>query len=64
MQGDGNLVFYGPDSTSYWGNKAIWSSETAGSGGVRLSIENDGNLIIFNSGNKPVRTSNTPNNAC
>ena len=64
MQGDGNLVIYGTDSISYWGNNAFWDSGSGGSGGARLSIENAGNLIIFNSGEKPVWTSNSPNNAC
>ncbi|MCC8247658.1 S8 family serine peptidase [Saccharothrix luteola] len=41
MQGDGNLVLYGP------GSQALWSSGTAGSGATYAVLQNDGNLVVY-----------------
>lgn len=40
MQGDGNLVFYGP-------NGAIWHSQTHGNPGATASFQGDGNLVVY-----------------
>ena len=48
MQDDGNLVVYGLN------NKPLWASNTMGSRDPQLSVQNDGNLVIYqNSGEKP-----------
>lgn len=41
MQGDGNLVLYGP------GHAARWSSRTNGIPGAYLVMQTDGNLVIY-----------------
>jgi hypothetical protein len=43
MQGDGNLVGY------LNGGRATWATNTAGSGGNRLIVQNDGNVVIYSS---------------
>lgn len=40
MQGDGNLVAYGP------GGRVIWKTDTAGNPGAWLAMQNDGNLVV------------------
>ncbi len=40
MQGDGNLVSYGPSG-------ALWSTRTAGSGADRVIMQGDGNLVLY-----------------
>ena len=45
MQGDGNLVFYGPDDTM------IWSTGTSGNPGADLVMQSDGNLVLYNGSN-------------
>lgn len=52
MQYDGNLV-------TYAGNKAVWSSGTAGAFGNYAIFQNDGNLVVYNSGNSPLWWSTT-----
>lgn len=52
FQSDGNLVTYG-------GGRAIWASNTAGKGGARFAVQNDGNLVIYTSAGKAVWASNT-----
>lgn len=52
MQGDGNLV-------SYQGGKARWASNTAGKAGVRLVVQDDGNVVIYTSAGKAVWSTNT-----
>jgi hypothetical protein len=54
MQGDGNLVLYGPDGV-------LWSSGTWNNPGAALSVQADGNLVIYSAG-KPIWVSNTFNN--
>ncbi|MBV9593714.1 MAG: CHAP domain-containing protein [Actinobacteria bacterium] len=51
MQGDGNLVVYGPSG-------AIWSSGTAGTGPGQLMMQSDGNLVLYSAG-RPTWASNT-----
>ena len=55
MQNDGNLVLY-------QGLQVLWSSKTGGgvrSNGYYLSLQNDGDAIIYSPANKPVWTTNT-----
>jgi hypothetical protein len=52
MQGDGNLVLYG-------NARPIWASNTSGSGGNRVVLQADGNLVIYRANNTPVWASNT-----
>lgn len=55
MQNDGNLV-------AYRGPKAIWNTDTAGSGAHnRLVLQNDGNLVVYTSANKAVWSTGTKN---
>jgi hypothetical protein len=44
MQGDGNLVLYGP------GHIATWSSRTYNNPGAYLVMQRDGNLVIYAGG--------------
>jgi hypothetical protein len=41
LQGDSNLVLYGP------GEHVLWHAGTAGSGAVRLVLQSDGNLVLY-----------------
>ena len=41
MQTDGNFVIYGPAGA------ALWSTQTAGSGGSIIKMQDDGNLVIY-----------------
>jgi hypothetical protein len=41
MQTDGNFVIYGP------AGDALWSTQTAGSGGAIIKLQDDGNLVIY-----------------
>lgn len=54
LQGDGNLVLYSP-------NRALWSTQTQGKGGVNLIMQNDGNLVLYRADWTPVWSSNTAN---
>ncbi|MBL7255259.1 hypothetical protein [Paractinoplanes lichenicola] len=53
MQGDGNLVIYGP------GHVALWSSGTAGRNGSVLRLQDDGNLVLYAPGNRAVWATGT-----
>ncbi len=54
MQGDGNLVLYGP------GGQALWASGTAGTGSAnRLALQADGNLVVY-AGSGPVWANGAP----
>jgi hypothetical protein len=44
MQSDGNLVEYGP------GGRAVWSSRTNGHRGAYLTVQGDGNAVIYAAG--------------
>jgi hypothetical protein len=48
MQGDGNLVLYAP------GNRAIWTSNTAGNPDSRLLLMAEGNLALYTPGNQAI----------
>ncbi|MBE7485650.1 MAG: lectin [Polyangiaceae bacterium] len=51
MQGDGNLVVYGPPG-------ALWSSNTAGTPANVAVMQGDGNFVLY-SGSTPYWSSNT-----
>jgi murein DD-endopeptidase MepM/ murein hydrolase activator NlpD len=53
MQGDGNLVLYGP------GYHALWNSRTNGSGANRAVMQSDGNLVVYRPDGNAVWASNT-----
>jgi WD40 repeat protein len=54
MQGDGNLVLYGP------ANQALWASNTNGHGNVwDVVMQTDGNLVIYDAHNHAIWASNT-----
>ncbi|MGH7196895.1 MAG: hypothetical protein ACREGJ_03995 [Candidatus Saccharimonadales bacterium] len=55
MQGDGNLVIYRDF-------RAVWSSGTNVTGGKRLTMQNDGNLVITNASGGTVWSSGTTGN--
>ncbi len=46
MQGDGNLVEYGP------GSQVIWASGTNGNPGAFAAMQGDGNLVVYSSTGK------------
>jgi hypothetical protein len=54
MQGDGNFVTY----TSAVG-APVWASSTAGFPGARLVVQNDGNVVVYDTANVPRWASNT-----
>lgn len=54
MQDDGNLVLYGP-------NSSLWSSDTAGHGAVRATLQTDGNLCLYPQDGGAVWSSDTAN---
>lgn len=53
MQGDGNLVLYGP------GGRPLWNTGTAGSGAVFAGMQGDGNLVLYTSDLRPKWSSGT-----
>jgi len=58
LQGDGNLVLYGP------GNQALWASNTAGHPDVwDVVMQGDGNLVIYNVHGHALWASNTAGHA-
>ena len=53
MQGDGNLVLYGPSG-------ALWSSSTGGNPGAYVGMQGtDGNLVVYSAENQPLWSSGT-----
>jgi hypothetical protein len=50
MQTDGNFVFYTNSSLS----TAAWSTSTYGNSGAFLNLQDDGNLVVYNSSNVPI----------
>ncbi|MFJ7215205.1 CHAP domain-containing protein [Amycolatopsis sp. NPDC098790] len=46
LQGDGNLVLYGP------GYRALWSTATAGRSVHSLLMQSDGNLVLYGTGSQ------------
>jgi hypothetical protein len=57
VQGDGNVVVYGPDG------RARWSTGTWSRPGNTLRMQPDGNLVVYDSGTFPVWSSGTWGNA-
>lgn len=55
LQNDNNLVLY-------QGSRAVWSTNTAGSGATKLIFQNDGNLVLYTSANVAKWRSNTSGN--
>lgn len=55
LQNDNNLVLY-------QGSRAIWNTNTAGSGATKLIFQNDGNLVLYTSSNVAKWSSNTSGN--
>ncbi|XP_038136470.1 mannose-specific lectin-like [Cyprinodon tularosa] len=53
FQDDGNFVIYG------W--KPVWASDTYGSDAVRLIMQEDCNLVMYNESNRPKWASDTFN---
>ncbi|HEV2778061.1 MAG TPA: CHAP domain-containing protein [Actinophytocola sp.] len=56
MQGDGNLVEYGPSG-------ALWSTRTAGHPGSWAVMQSDGNLVVYGPGGNPLWDSGTWGNS-
>jgi hypothetical protein len=52
FQSDGNVVLYSP-------NKALWSSRTNGKSASSLSMQPDGNLVIYNTAGKAIWNTRT-----
>lgn len=52
MQGDGNLVIYGP------AGEYIWDTATDGNPGSRLVVQDDGNVVIYRSDGTPIWATN------
>lgn len=57
MQKDGNLVLYGPKNGVQY--VALWQSGTSGTNADRVSMQTDGNLVIYK-GSKAMWQSRTP----
>lgn len=55
MQGDGNLVLYGPDG-------ARWNSGTHGNPGATASFQGDGNLVVYSAWGTPLWHAGTHGN--
>ncbi|XP_074477778.1 B-type lectin plumieribetin-like [Sebastes fasciatus] len=51
FQDDGNFVLYGL--------KPVWDSGTYGTGGFRLNMQADSNLVIYNKSDKPMWDTDT-----
>lgn len=56
MQGDGNLVEYGPSG-------ALWSTRTGGHPGSRAVMQGDGNLVVYGPTGNPLWASGTWGNS-
>jgi len=52
MQSDGNLVLYSP-------SRAVWASNTAGSGANTVIMQSDGNFVLYSPSRGAVWASNT-----
>ena len=57
MQGDGNLVEYGP------GGQVIWDAATNGNPGAYATMQGDGNLVVYSSAGAALWWSGTNGNA-
>jgi non-ribosomal peptide synthetase component E (peptide arylation enzyme) len=58
MQTDGNLVVYWYYQTPT-NKRSVWDSNTQGRPGSRLRLQNDGNLVVYNSAGKAIWDTNT-----
>jgi hypothetical protein len=56
MQGDGNLVAYGP------GGRVIWNSMTDGNPGAYATMQSDGNLVVYSAAGTALWNSHTDGN--
>ena len=52
LQGDGNMVVYGPRG-------AVWSSGTMNRGGSTFVVQGDGNVVLYRSGGVPIWATGT-----
>ncbi|MFD0532324.1 hypothetical protein ACFQ1I_46420 [Kitasatospora arboriphila] len=65
MQGDGNLVLYGPSPCGAFqpnicrGPYDYWSTNTGGQPGNRVVLQTDGNLVVYRPNNSVAWASNT-----
>jgi hypothetical protein len=61
MQADGNLVLY--QLTTPWayvaGDPVLWRSNTWNSPGAYVTMQGDGNLVVYDTSNNPIWASNT-----
>jgi hypothetical protein len=53
LQGDGNLVLYGPDG------QPLWATGTDGQEVGTAPMQDDGNLVLYSPGGDPVWASDT-----
>jgi hypothetical protein len=53
MQGDGNLVIYGPK------DRPVWATATDRNPGARLIVQDDGNVVIYRANGTPAWATNT-----
>lgn len=58
MQNDGNFVLYS-HSSGIVKSISTWATGTMNKGGTRLSLQSDGNLVMYTADNKAVWASNT-----
>lgn len=58
MQNDGNFVFYYQGGT----NRALWATNTVGTGANRAVMQKDGNLVLYDAANVPRWASHTAGN--
>jgi len=54
LQGDGNLVVY-----RIGNSHALWASNTVNKGGIKLIMQEDGNLVLYTANGQAVWASNT-----
>jgi hypothetical protein len=54
MQTDGNLVVYEPG-----GAQDVFNSGTHGNDGAYLAVQNDGNVVVYNSANSSLWATGT-----
>lgn len=57
MQGDGNLVLYGREV-----ERQLWQSGTGGNPGAYYTMQDDGNLVIYDAGHRGLWSSRTERN--
>lgn len=57
LQEDGNLCVY--KRTEYGNHAFVWGTMTHGKGGQELRLQSDGNLVLYNSYNSPIWSTET-----